>query len=48
MYEGQAGKVSTSRAALAQGLWPKFPGMPGAPSVRIGAVAGNTTYANAN
>jgi soluble lytic murein transglycosylase-like protein len=25
MYEAQAGKTSSSRAALAQGVWPKFP-----------------------
>lgn len=37
MYEGQDGRKSDSRAALAQGLWPKFPGLPGAKSVRIGA-----------
>ena len=37
-YAGQAGKPkSASRAALAQGLWPRFPGLPGAPAVRIAA-----------
>ncbi|MGK6319752.1 transglycosylase SLT domain-containing protein [Sphingomonas sp. DT-204] len=35
MYEAQAGKHSASRAALAQGLWPKFPGMSGAAAVRV-------------
>jgi len=36
MYEGETGKTaSPSRAALAQGLWPRFPGMPGAPAVRL-------------
>ena len=36
MYEGQAGKTaSPSRAALAQGMWPRFPGMPGASAVRL-------------
>lgn len=35
MYERNGGKVSPSRAALAQGLWPKFPGMAGAPAVRL-------------
>ncbi|HWK36777.1 lytic transglycosylase domain-containing protein [Sphingomonas sp.] len=35
MYEGQAGKESASRAALARGLWPKFPGMNGASAVRV-------------
>ena len=38
MYEGQAGKkASVSRAALAQGMWPKFPGMAGASAVRLNA-----------
>jgi soluble lytic murein transglycosylase-like protein len=37
MYENQEGRKSPSREALTQGLWPKFPGMPGAPAVRIGA-----------
>ncbi len=36
MYEGQTGKTSSpSRAALAQGLWPRFPGLPGASAVRL-------------
>lgn len=35
MYERNGGKASPSRAALAQGLWPRFPGMSGAPGVRI-------------
>lgn len=36
VYERESGKaVSPSRAALSQGLWPRFPGLPGAPSVRI-------------
>ena len=38
MYEGQAGKPkSTSRAALAQGMWPRFPGLPGASAIRLNA-----------
>ncbi|AOH85325.1 lytic transglycosylase [Sphingomonas panacis] len=38
VYEGQTGKkASPSRAALAQGLWPRFPGMPGASAVRMTA-----------
>ncbi|WP_404338731.1 lytic transglycosylase domain-containing protein [Sphingomonas sp. MMS12-HWE2-04] len=36
MYENQEGRKSASRSALTQGLWPKFPGMPGATSVKIG------------
>jgi soluble lytic murein transglycosylase-like protein len=36
VYERQGGKTaSPSRTALSQGLWPRFPGLPGAPSVRI-------------
>ncbi|CAN5220597.1 hypothetical protein BH10PSE15_BH10PSE15_05100 [soil metagenome] len=36
VYEGQTGKkASPSRAALAQGLCPRFPGMAGAPAVRL-------------
>jgi hypothetical protein len=37
MYERQAGGPSESRIGLAQGLWPKFPGLTGAESVRIAA-----------
>jgi soluble lytic murein transglycosylase-like protein len=37
MYERQAGGVSQSRVGLVQGLWPKFPGLAGAASVRIAA-----------
>ena len=35
VYEGQADKASYSRKALAQGMWPKFPGMPGPTAVRM-------------
>lgn len=49
MYEGQEGRAkSASRSALAQGMWPKFPGMTGASAVRIAArPAGNTVAVNA-
>jgi soluble lytic murein transglycosylase-like protein len=40
IYEEKAGKSSTSRAALAQGLWPRFPGLPGAAAVRVSAEPG--------
>lgn len=40
MYERQAGGVSQSRMGLVQGLWPKFPGLSGATSVRITANGG--------
>ena len=40
MYEGQTGKTaSPSRLALSQGLWPRFPGMPGASAVRLSSSA---------
>ena len=37
IYEEEAGKPGPSRAALAQGMWPKFPGMAGAGAVRLKA-----------
>ncbi len=37
IYEREGGKTSSpSRAALAQGLWPRFPGLPGASAVKVG------------
>ncbi|HYI47665.1 MAG TPA: lytic transglycosylase domain-containing protein [Allosphingosinicella sp.] len=35
IYEDRTGDRSPSRRALAAGLWPRFPGMPGASAVRI-------------
>jgi len=37
MYERQAGGPSESRMALAQGLWPTFPGLSGSQAVRMRA-----------
>ena len=37
MYERQAGGPSDSRAALAQGMWPTFPGLTEAKGVRMAA-----------
>jgi soluble lytic murein transglycosylase len=37
MYERQAGGPSESRMALAQGLWPTFPGLTGSSAVRMSA-----------
>ena len=37
MYERQAGGDSESRMALAQGLWPTFPGLDGSRAVRMAA-----------
>lgn len=46
MYEGQTGRdKSVSRAALAQGMWPRFPGMKGEPAVRIAARPSTNTVA---
>lgn len=36
IYEQKAKKGSYSREALAQGMWPRFPGAPGAKAVRLG------------
>jgi soluble lytic murein transglycosylase-like protein len=35
IYEAHGGDRSSSRRALAQGLWPRFPGLPGPTAVRI-------------
>ncbi|HEX8308629.1 MAG TPA: lytic transglycosylase domain-containing protein [Allosphingosinicella sp.] len=35
IYEEGAGKPGPSRMALAQGMWPKFPGLAGASAVRL-------------
>lgn len=46
MYEAQGGKpASPSRAALAQGMWPRFPGLPGASAVRMNAQPARTAIA---
>ncbi|MDV3456282.1 transglycosylase SLT domain-containing protein [Sphingomonas sp. HF-S4] len=37
MYENQEGRASASRSALTQGLWPRFPGLPGAKAVKMTA-----------
>ncbi len=37
MYERQAGGESESRMALAQGMWPTFPGLSGSKGVRMAA-----------
>ena len=49
VYEAQTGKTaSTSRAALSQGLWPRFPGLPGATSVRLTSSSSGQAVASAN
>ena len=48
MYEGQTGKLaSPSRTALAQGMWPRFPGLAGPPAVRLTKSANGTKVASA-
>ncbi len=37
MYKAQEGAPATSLSALSQGLWPRFPGLPGATAVRLNA-----------
>ncbi len=47
MYEAQGGKAqSPSRVALAQGMWPRFPGLPGATAVRMTGQSTNTALAS--
>jgi soluble lytic murein transglycosylase len=40
MYQTQAGEQAKSLAALSQGMWPRFPGLPGATAVRLNASGG--------
>jgi soluble lytic murein transglycosylase len=40
MYKLQEGKPAASLAALSQGMWPRFPGLPGATAVRLTSVGG--------
>jgi soluble lytic murein transglycosylase len=40
MYQRQAGDQAKSLVALAQGMWPRFPGLPGATAVRLDRVSG--------
>ncbi|VVT03193.1 Lytic transglycosylase [Sphingomonas sp. EC-HK361] len=47
MYERQAGKTDLpSRSALAQGMWPRFPGLKGASAVRLDARPNATQQAS--
>ena len=46
---GETGKqASPSRSALAQGMWPRFPGMPGATASRMGDTPRATMTASAD
>ncbi len=40
MYQRNAGEDATSLGALAQGMWPRFPGVPGAVAVRLSGQGG--------
>jgi soluble lytic murein transglycosylase-like protein len=48
MYEAEEGKKSPSRAALAQDLWPRFPGLKGPTAVRISPPAYARALASAD
>jgi soluble lytic murein transglycosylase-like protein len=47
-YERNAGRSSASLEAIAQGLWPRFPGQPGASAVRLDAAPAAIRAANAD
>ncbi len=40
MYKIKDGKSADSMAALGQGMWPRFPGLPGATAVRMTSAGG--------
>lgn len=44
IYEEGAGKPGPSRTALAQGMWPRFPGLAGATGVRLKADEAKLAY----
>nr|WP_243847016.1 lytic transglycosylase domain-containing protein [Sphingomonas japonica] len=47
MYEAKDAKESASRKALAQGMWPRFPGMKGDTAIKLGSRGrARTTRAN--
>ena len=48
VYEAKTGKATPSRSALAQGMWPRFPGLPGAAAVRLNAQPGRMATASAS
>ena len=41
MYDQQTGQSATSLKAIAQGLWPRFPGLPGKTALSLAAPPGN-------
>jgi soluble lytic murein transglycosylase-like protein len=40
MYQLQAGEKMASLSALSQGMWPRFPGLPGATAIRLDRTTG--------
>ncbi len=40
MYQRQAGVKSDSLRAIAQGMWPRFPGLPGRTAIRLDSIGG--------
>ena len=45
MYQQHSGAKPVSMTAIAQGMWPRFPGLPGQPAVRLTAI-GSTAAAD--
>lgn len=43
IYQLKAGESTNSLAALAQGMWPRFPGLPGAQAVRLDRTGGTAS-----
>ena len=44
IYQEKSGAETVSREALVQGMWPRFPGLPGATAIRMdgpGSLAGS-------
>jgi len=48
MYGRQQGKVPASLKAIAQGMWPRFPGLPGKTAIRLDADGANATAGGGN
>ena len=46
VYEQRIGRAGASRAALVQGLWPRFPGLPGPNAVRLPRPARQTAMSS--
>ena len=46
IYQEKAGDEPASRQALVQGMWPRFPGLPGATAVRLGQGSSRASSGN--